>query len=351
MPTQPRSAVVAPGEVAMYHCTSRCVRSAWLCGEDAASGRSYEHRKAWVQQRLMHLAEAYAIEVCAFSVMSNHMHLMLRTRPDLAAIWSNQEVAERWRTVCPSDQQVVAPSLAQIAEWRSRLANLSWFMRMLAEWIARKANREEHEKGRFWNGRFHCQALLDEAAILACTIYVDLNPIRAGVAKTPEESRYTSAYERIAARQAAHEEPDNSAATSRADWLCPLKLAARDEALPALEETSLLEETPIPEEATPKSLANSQRKGFLPLSLDEYLTLLDWTGRQVRNDKPCSIPADLAPILERLSIRANHWLDLAYHFRQHFRQFAGRPSSLDRLARKCGRRWYHGIRQSRKLLA
>ena len=83
---------------------------------------------------------------------------------------------------------------------------LSWFMRCLCEKIARAGNHEDGSSGRFWAGRFKSVALLDEAAILACSVYVDLNPIRAGVAETPEKSEHTSVFDRIRSRQAVSAE-------------------------------------------------------------------------------------------------------------------------------------------------
>lgn len=327
MPACPRREIVIPGEVGFYHCVSRCVRRAWLCGVDPLDQRSYEHRKVWVEERLRHLAAAYAIEVCAFAVMSNHLHVLVRTRPDWAAGWTDEEVVKRWRMLCPiqtaSDDPPCLPGPERIALWRTRLSSLSWFMGKLAESIARRANKEDGVKGRFWEGRFYCQAVLDETAVLACATYIDLNPVRAGVAETPETSQHTSVYERIAARQAATVRAGSKSA-QRADWLCPISLTSSE---------------------------GCSRRGFLPLTLDEYLKLLDWSGRQVRSDKAGSIPHDLAPILDRLSIRAEHWLSVAGHFTAHFRHVAGRPQSIRKWALQRGRRWYQGLGSSRLVFA
>jgi len=157
-----------------------------------------------VRDRLEELASIFAVEVCGFAVMANHLHVVLRLRPDLAAGFADEELAARWwrlypkrreedRTPCeptPLDLDRVLEDRGGGAtrrqELRGRLGSLSWFMRCLAEPIARRANREDGCTGRFWEGRFKSQALLDEGAMLTCGIYVELNPIRAGLAPTPD---------------------------------------------------------------------------------------------------------------------------------------------------------------------
>src|SRR5512136_115141 len=195
----PRSKYVQEGQEMVYHCFSRCVRRSFLCGFDVVTGRDFSHRKAWVVYRLRHLAAIFAIEVCAYAIMDTHDHTILRTRPDLADSWSDQEVARRWLTLFPRQRDLTGTPLPpaekdicaladcteRIAKLRRRLCSLSWFMGQLNEFIARAANKEDGISGRFWEGRFKCQALLDVAAIVACMVYVDLNPIRAGLAATP----------------------------------------------------------------------------------------------------------------------------------------------------------------------
>ena len=152
--------------------------------------------------------------------MITHYHTVLRTRPDLVALWSDREVATRWLTLFPRHRDVNGVPLPptekeiraltdrpeRIAELRKRLCSLSWFMGRLNEFIARAANKEDKVKGRFWESRFKCQALLDEVATVSCMVYVDLNPIRAGVAETPEDSDFTSIQERIRAWQKEQQE-------------------------------------------------------------------------------------------------------------------------------------------------
>jgi hypothetical protein len=242
----------------------------------------------------------------------------------------------------------------RLAEVRARVSSISWFMRCLAEPIARWANREDACTGRFWEGRYKCQPILDESALAACLAYVDLNPIRAGIAETPETSLFTSAYERIQALEhhtgggnsAEQLSPGNgidcgsgggalTASTGdvsriRASWLSPFELSA----------DQLRENVPH---------GRTSNTGCLPMRFEDYLQLLDWTGRQIRQDKRGAIPSDLAPILRRLQLSRDGWLDLLQEFSRLFRRAAGTPSSLRRHTDKWGRRRMAGIGNSRAL--
>src|SRR5258708_4214069 len=239
MPRIPRKFLFDPSEVGVYHCISRCVRRAFLCGVDRFSGKNYDHRKQWIQDRLEFLAGQFGIDVLGFAVMSNHLHVVLRNRPDLVAAWTDEEVACRWWKLYPlrrdDDGQPAEPTASELAmtasnpdrlqEIRARLSSLSWFMRAVAEPIARSANREDHCTGRFWEGRYKCQPILDESALAACLAYVDLNPIRARMATTPETSRFTSVHVRIQALDGGASSPKGSPCAA---WLSAFELSAAE---------------------------------------------------------------------------------------------------------------------------
>lgn len=91
-----RSQQISLEDTPYYHCVSRCVRRAFLCGEDPVSGESFEHRRGWVENRLLFLASVFAIDVCAYAVMSNHLHVVLHINAEKAAKWSTLEVLKRW---------------------------------------------------------------------------------------------------------------------------------------------------------------------------------------------------------------------------------------------------------------
>ncbi|HVJ81802.1 MAG TPA: hypothetical protein VNC50_12115, partial [Planctomycetia bacterium] len=330
MPAFARHQIVARGEIGAYHCIARCVRRAFLCGKDPVTGRDFEHRKSWARDRLQRLAESFAIDVGAFAVMANHLHVVLKQRPDLAREWTAEEVTRRWRHAFPKvrdDEGMPEPAKLLlkaeaadpklVALRRERLADLSWFMRGVCEPLARRANKEDGCTGRFWEGRFKSVALLDDAAILACSAYVDLNPVRAGLAKTPETSRFTSARERIDGVKSVAQEDFRPPAKSRRR---STPRPARRCELPGAWLAALVAERPgrKPQAGTP----------WLSLDLADYLKLLDWTGRRLRSDKRGVIPANLAPILARLEIRTDAWLDLVRRFGAIFKRSAGNPAHL-----------------------
>jgi len=370
MPAYARKEIVREGEVGIYHCVARCVRRAFLCGFDAATGRSFEHRKGWIRRRLEELAGIFGIDVCGYAVMGNHLHVVLRTRPDVVAAWSDEEVAERWWRLFPrrrgEDLSPAEPEPHELAmliadpkvaaERRRRLGSLSWLMRCLCEPIARRANREDQCTGRFWEGRFRSQALLDDAAVLACAVYVDLNPVRAAVAGKPEQSEFTSGYDRILAMRARRRQQRNTRRRKRGSrrraapvdagrdgWLCPI---GPERPVPK----TRARQTRTHQDTAGKANGTSRRassQSFLAMGLEDYLRLLDWTGRQIRRDKHGAIPASLAPILDRLHVGGGGWVEGVLNFGRWFHRAVGRTERLAEEAARRGKRWFQGLGRSR----
>ena len=206
----PRRQQICLEQTPYYHCISRCVRRAFLCGIDKLTGRSFEHRRALIERRLHELVTIFSIDVAAYAIMSNHYHVILRVDQDATQRWSDAEVIERWGRLfklpeCVQDfargEALDGESRTQAEQWiatyRARLASISWFMKCLNTNIARAANKEDDCTGRFFEGRFKCQALLDEAALLKCMAYVDLNPVRAKTAESAETATHTSMVRRL----------------------------------------------------------------------------------------------------------------------------------------------------------
>jgi REP element-mobilizing transposase RayT len=291
--TRARNQLISLDTTPYYHCISRCVRRAFLWGEDALTGKNYAHRKVWVINRLRELADIFAIDICAYAVLSNHYHLVLRVDRYKAETWSHTQVVERWgklhklpvlvarylRGEMTTGAEITAAE--QIIEtWRERLIDISWFMRSLNEHLARQANEEDGCTGRFWEGRFKSQALLDEAAVLTCMSYVDLNPVRAKMAATPEESDFTSIQQRI--HQQLNPAKEHKSSTSEAKTTVPL--------MPLVKQSQDRHENAI---------------GF---TLKDYLELIDWAGRAVRENKRGSIAESAPPILQRIGLEPQRYL-------------------------------------------
>jgi REP element-mobilizing transposase RayT len=350
----PRSKYVQEGKEGVYHCFSRCVRRAFLYGFDPLTQRDYSHRKAWLVDRLRQLASIFAVEVCAYAVMGNHYHTILRTRPDIVTRWSDKEVATRWLTLFPRkdglrgvaeppiEKQILA--LVQcpecIATLRQRLCSLSWFMGRLNEFIARAANKEDGVKGRFWESRFKCQVLLDDASIVASMVYVDLNPVRAGLAATPEESDFTSIRERIRAWQketvitaSVSTKTNIDSGSLHRDTLIGKKDGEMPNIAPESVSTSWL--CPISSE--------TDRRGILPMTAAEYFDLVDKSGRIIHSDKKGTIDADLVPVLLRIGANPEVWSETVSHFGNKFCLVAGLLSNLRNYADQVGKRWFKGI--------
>jgi REP element-mobilizing transposase RayT len=208
--TVARSQQICVEDTPYYHIVSRCVRRAFLCGEDALTGKSFEHRRQWLIDRIKKVTSIFAIDVCSYAIMSNHFHLVLKIGAN--DNWTDKQVLINWQTLyslpvmCQRylqgeelDDSSVRLVQKYANEYRIRLSSISWFMKAINEHIARMANEEDQCTGHFWESRFKSQALLDERALLTCMAYVDLNPIRAGMAKTLADSEFTSIKERIEA--------------------------------------------------------------------------------------------------------------------------------------------------------
>jgi hypothetical protein len=198
-----RSDIVDAENPGVYHCISRCVRKESLLTSHA--------RRSWIVTRLQFLAERLAIDVVSFAVMQNHLHLLLRIRPDIVRTWSDRDVAERRLALLPNrrqrtrrgvdpdsrptDDEVAAllscPRLLRRA--RADLSSLGFFHRLLKEPCARAWNREDGVTGHFWEGRYLSPRVLDGASLLRVARYIELNEIRACAADSIPSSVWTSA--------------------------------------------------------------------------------------------------------------------------------------------------------------
>ncbi|MEZ6078786.1 MAG: hypothetical protein R3C56_24865 [Pirellulaceae bacterium] len=337
-----RSEVFSPDESCIVHVISRVVRRCFLLGDDPITGKNYDHRKDWIENLLQHQAKHFGIDLLCFSLLSSHFHLVLKSQPDIVRTWNNREVARRWLMLCPKRKRPdgspaepketeinsIVNDAVKLKQIRSRLSDISWWMRLLCQKVAVRANKEDQQAGKFWQDRFRAIRILNESGLLACAAYVDLNPIRAALAETLEDSDYTSVQRRIQSLQSPDKPSDR--------FLAPLTIdELRDE----------LGSRPS------SSGYRCSDNGFLNMSSEDYLALLDWTARQVVNGKRGVTPADTPPILERLGLEPDVWCELVQDFDTLFSLVAGRPAAIDQARTRGRQARFHTQPRTRELLS
>ncbi len=298
--TMARAHLVDPAVTRWYHCVTRCVRRAFLLSEGPLD------RKQWIDKRLEELAEIFAVSVGGFSVMDNHLHVLVRLDPDVAKDWSDEEIVRRWgRLFPPRDKSREPLPVTQtwvqwrlqdpqwVATVRERLQSLSWFMKCLKEPLSRLANRQDKARGAFFEGRFKSVAILDDESLLATCAYIDLNPVAAGIAEVPEASPHTSITARVEHVKEQDRIPDLTAAKSGS--------IAGSNAAAGLEESIWL--CPVEDRRKLDSSREGMIEGF---SLGNYVLLVEYTGRLFRDGRAV-ISAELTGILEGLGSTAESW--------------------------------------------
>ena len=296
MPT-PRSKIVDPQMTPWYHCISKCVRGANLLKRK---------RKQWIQDRLTELVDIFAIDVAGFCIMDNHLHVLTHLDVKTPRNWSKEEVLRRWARLHPPRDGQRRP-LKCLKRWikekqadhryvntiRKRLVNLGWFMKSLKEPLARLANEDDGHDGTFWAARYKSIAVMDLPALLATSIYIDLNPLAAGLVKRPEDAQFTSLFLRIehcrqrgrmndlrAARRGSAIGVQRCRGMETGLWLCPIE---------------------------DRRAQGSKRTGLMDgFSLGSYLLLLDATSRLTRSKKAHLDPKS-ASILDRIGTTAEAW--------------------------------------------
>ena len=340
--TQARKLLIALDQTSWFHICSRCIKRSFLMGEDKYTGKNYEHRREWIADKLAELSDIFSIDIAAYAIMSNHYHLVLHIDAQKAKNWSDKTVIRRWMMLFKGNElalkvlknksisraeQVVVDEI--VKQWRERLGSISWFMRCLNEHIARLANAEDQCSGRFWEGRFKSQALLDEPAILACMAYVDLNPVRAGIAKLPEASQFTAIEQRIQSQATAPKKPSKKPKIKLAKFCKPPK----NKTLPTID-----------------SVHQGQRTtGVIPFYWEDYLELIDWTGRAVLPNKRGAIARCEPKILQRLNIAPDAWVNSLPRIESDFHTFIGCGDSIAPCAQKLKQQWVKGAGAAKRL--
>lgn len=310
---KPRHQLVDIQTTPYYHCISRVVRRAFLCGDDPLTGRNFDHRKLWIAERMKQLVDIFAVDICSYGLMSNHFHVILHVDLARARLWSDNEVSRRYERLFRHtvEEATLLPPKARAHKlrlWRERLSSLSWFMRCLNESIARRANREDNCSGRFWEGRFRSQALLDDAALLTCMAYVDLNPIRAGLAARPEDALFTSIRERLLNAAKARTSP-------------PGLMAFADQA--------------------------AKNSDSLPVRFDDYVEIVRFAAKAVRAEKVVAVPAAVAARLERHELDSARFIETLRNYPRRFFTMVGHVHRIETESARRGYKRCPGIRGAR----
>ena len=301
-----RNQQICVEETPYYHIVSRCVRRAFLCGEDTLSGKSFEHRRQWLIERIKQVTSVFAIDVCSYAIMSNHFHIVLKVNS--TENWNTTQVLMTWCSLyslpvlCDRYLKGEIETEAElrrvkeyVAVYRSRLMSVSWYMKSINEYVARMANVEDKCTGHFWESRFKSQALLDERALLTCMAYVDLNPIRAAIAKDIKDSDFTSIKERI---------------EKESTWLSGFGKGDND----------------------------------LPFYLSSYISLVDESGRCIRENKLGFISEKTAKAIDEIGINQDDWLDELKGFKSIGFSAVGTAEQLKEYSVKTKRKWALGIK-------
>lgn len=317
----PRKALVSVDTTPSYHVVSRCVRRTFLCG--TFENKDFSHRRGWIEHRLKEIAKVFAIAVASYAIMPNHYHLVVKIQRQQAKNWDSYEVIRRWKALFHLPflvERFINEDLMSEAElefvrvkvelWRERLYDLSWFMRCLNEKIARMANAEDGCTGHFWESRFKSQALLKDVAEIQLMIYVDLNPIRAGIADSLETSDYTSIQARL----------DCNSTSPMTNLLLPFAGDSHHDNNP----------------------------NHIPYNLIEYIQLVEWTGRQIHPKKRGYISEDIPALLARLQMSPNIWLRNCVKLESIYHRAIGPVGDILHFCEKLKQKWLCGLTPCRE---
>jgi hypothetical protein len=300
--TSARNSIVNYAETKWFHCISRIARS--LPSLQSNNGLT----KNWLVNRIRELSEIFAIRVGGHAIMGTHFHLLLRVETEEAAELTAVEVARRWAKVCPpkdrkrrilrdEELEFWVDEMAKDKNWvesrRQRLQDLGWFHKFLKQPLAALVNKLEGKSGTLFQGRYKSIAVIGMRALLNVCIYIDLNPVAAGIVSLPEQGEHTSF--RLRFENAikcsglpglvddfvkCKINPENSAYAEHNLWLLAIE--------------------------NPTLCGNSKIGMFDDLTLIQYFLLVDEAGRVPRAGK-VSISKEVIAILERLGLDHQTW--------------------------------------------
>ncbi len=365
--SKPRRQQISLSDTRIYHCTSRCIRQLFLLDEynefhqkhcksekntavydnSASDKKRCDERRIWIVNRAKKLANIFAIDIAAYAVMHNHYHIILKVDVEQALGYTPIEVIEQWKILhkLPARvERLYQKGLVQrerlnkhekdaldgwVETYRKRLFSISWFMKSLNQYIAQRANKEDGVKGHLFEGKFKCQALLDEESIFTCMSYVDLNPIRAKIADTPEDSAFTSIQERILEKQGK-----------------PISHPIQEDDSDLLRDIEPAKLLPF---AGAPHIDNNPK--HLQAELVSYISLVEWAGRQHYEGKRGKIDGELPDILKRLNVNKENWLEFSYGFKGNCNKAFGSSENLENYNKHTYCRAKQGVKAASKFYA
>lgn len=379
MPRPNRDEVYSDEECCVVHCFNRCVRQEFLLGVDEKTGEDRSYRKQWLVDRLESLVTTFAIDVLDYAIMDNHFHVLLRNRPEIRDEFTPREIAIRWLSLYPgrrideftstgpteAEIEFLVNDQEQLDIVRKRIGSISWFMSALSEPIARRANIEDNVSGKFWENRFKAERMLDEASTLACSVYINLNHVRAKKANLSEDGLDASIKQRLEGAMGVevpiqslnridlgevddvtHVRSLASVKTTKERILAARKCSTKRKMLAGswLAPMTLDEAGQV--DLSVKQASNTglraSDKGYLPFNLDSYVSLLIWTAANPpHRGKETKPSIEHTKVLEQLGIDPSSWSSLIWGFEKLLKGTSriGKPKQMQEEAQKHSRKW------------
>ncbi len=390
MPTKPRSEIFCSSEQAIVHTMNRSARPCFMPTYDSETGEYLGNRREMFEQELYKSASGFAIDLLSYSLLDDQFHLILRNRPDVVEEWTDVQVIKQWHILCPiiqdsngvylsdptdEDAAELAADAERVATYRKRLSDISWFMKLISERIARWCNAADDANGHFWVARYKGVRLLDSRAILTCSMYVDLNRIQAELAESIQSSDYAAIQRRIQNSamqttmrkimaeecqrgtvmpsiaismgidsledsQSSDETDTNSINSSREPDEAPIDTPSERRSEACSSSVPLEDTTDLCDRSKVSAQPPSVNEWYPWITQEEYIELMHWSVDQIRTAEGKAL-GESPPALEELGIAPEVWCSLVTQFTDLFYVVAGMPESVDNFrSLLTGKRFY-----------
>lgn len=353
-----RGSKISPDEINIVHVWSQVVQQMPLLGSDPTTGQDFSHRKDWFIDIMAHQSMYMAVEILRFAIMDNHVHFLLRTRPDIVRTWSDEDVAWNYLNLCPKNKrrrkvngkwhyEVVDPTQEDVDEilgdrkklkkLRKKLSSLSFWMQLLKQKVAKRANAEVQKddvcKGAFWKGRFEMTVIHSREYLLTCAVYIDLNPFKARMTDSIEGYRYTSVHmqyrdtfnKMLTEGDLVPTEQNPLGEFPESRMLNPIEFV-EDNNSPAGGESQSVKPAESPQ-GCKRRRARCSDDGFLEINAKEYLEVLKWSMEQLaaqwHENQEGKIRGLEHAVVRSHGMSLEIWKDRVTNFRRLFKHEAG----------------------------